>query len=89
MKCYTKIITWSQNIFKVPWGRVGEAFISELGRIISLFSNDSALSHIAINAVIVMLPLLLQKPSKKSKTSDHTKYLEKRLALWKVSFLTY
>ena len=28
-------------------------------------------------------PLLLQKPSKKSKAKDHTKYLSKRLELWK------
>ena len=28
------------------------------------------------------MPLMLQKPSSKSKAKDHSKYLEKRLKLW-------
>ena len=30
----------------------------------------------------IFLPLMLQKPSSKSKARDHSKYLEKRLKLW-------
>ena len=33
--------------------------------------------------VAIIFPLLLQKPSPQSKPSDHVKFLEKRLALWK------
>ena len=32
---------------------------------------------------MLIFPLLLQKPSLKSKAKDHAKHLERRLALWK------
>ena len=38
---------------------------------------------IAIPLLVIFLPLMLQKPAKKSKSSDHIRYLKKRLAMWK------
>ena len=32
---------------------------------------------------MICFPLLLQKPSKNSKTKEHIRYLEKRIELWK------
>ena len=52
-------------------------------RLIDLFVNKTPYYEVALNALMVMIPLLLQKPSKSSKTSDHIKHLEKRLNLWK------
>ena len=40
------------------------------------------LKVIAFKAITVMPSLLLQKPSRKSKSKDHLKSLESRLKLW-------
>ena len=58
-------------------------FIQEMKRLLDLFLNKTPYSSVALNALMVMIPLLLQKPSRNSKSSDHTKYLNKRMALWK------
>ena len=36
-----------------------------------------------MNLVIIFFPLMLKKPSARSKPRDHTKYLQKRLQMWK------
>ena len=47
------------------------------------FANGSQLESIALKASFVMQILLLQKPSKKSKSKDHISHLKRRLELWK------
>ena len=47
-----------------------------------LWINDTPLRKIALKAVHVMPALLLQKPSKSSKSKDHHADLERRLKLW-------
>ena len=81
--CYKEIVKWKKNLFLLPTGRVGKEFILEMKRLVDLFVNKTPYCNIALNALMVMIPLLLQKPSKNSKCSDHTKYLQKRLVLWK------
>ncbi|XP_057301658.1 uncharacterized protein LOC130636080 [Hydractinia symbiolongicarpus] len=51
-------------------------------RLINLWIADSPMKPISLKALHVMPSLLLQKPSKKSKSKDHTKALERRLTLW-------
>ena len=46
-----------------------------------VYSTES--QHIALKAALVLLALVLQKPSQKSKARDHQECLAKRLALWK------
>ena len=49
-----------------------------------MFNSSSATKSAAVTAmVMIMPPLLLQKPSRNSKAKDHKVYLEKRLTLWK------
>ena len=81
--CYKEIVKWKKNLFLLPTGRVGKEFILEMKRLIDLFNNKTPYCNMALNALMVMIPLLLQKPSKSSKCSDHIKYLQKRLMLWK------
>ena len=81
--CYKEIVKWRKNLFLLPSGKVGKEFILEMKRIIDLFVNKTPYYHVAMNALMVIIPLLLQKPSKSSKTADHVKYLAKRLVLWK------
>ena len=82
-QCYTEITKWRKNIFLLPSGRSGKEFVIEMKSLIDHFINKTPWSALAMNAVMVMIPLLLQKPSKSSKSADHTKYLCKRLTLWK------
>ena len=57
--------------------------ITEVTRIIKLFNSKTAWESIALHLLTVILPLMLQKPSANSKKKDHTRYLQKRLTLWK------
>ncbi len=38
---YNEIVTWKKNIFKLPRGRVGKEFVTELTRLINLFNFDT------------------------------------------------
>ena len=80
---HTRITTWEKNIFEVPRGKCGQDFIAEVDRLIQHFNTGSRLETVALNLVVVFFPLMLQKPSKRSKSSDHKRYLSKRLLWWK------
>ena len=57
--------------------------MKETDRLVSTWNCDSAdLQAISIKAVMIMLALLLQKPSFKSKSKEHTLCLKRRLHLW-------
>ena len=59
------------NLFKVPYGKAGKSFISELARLFKAFATSSALESVALRAATLMPILLLQKPARKSKVKDH------------------
>ena len=82
-KTYKKVVKWRRNIFSVPSGKAGKAFVEEMARTIGLFTRGSNWEAIALTMTMILPPLLLQKPSKKSKSKDHVQYLEKRLGWWK------
>ena len=50
--------------------------------LLGAFGSASALESMALKATIVLPILLLQKPSRISKTKDHVKCLERRLQHW-------
>ena len=79
---YNEIITWRKNLFMVPRGKVGTDFIKEITNIINQFTIPSKWTRLALAKVHIFIPLMLQKPSSKSKAKDHAKYLERRLKLW-------
>ena len=79
---YEEMITWRKNLFMLPRGKAGTDFIRELARLIRLFTVPSKWYRLALAKVHIFIPLMLQKPSAKSKAKDHAKYLEKRLKLW-------
>ena len=69
----------AKKIVLLPRGRVGTDFVKELTRMIKLYTTDSKWSRLAMTMLHVFVPLMLQKPSAKSKAKDHARYLEKRL----------
>ncbi len=80
---YGEIVTWRKNMFLVPRGKSGMDFIKELTRLIHLFVDTTRWERLAFSLVHIFLPIMLQKPSRKSKARDHATYLSKRLVRWK------
>ena len=64
---YSEIVHWRRNLFQVPLGASGRAFVYELSR---LFYAGSALESVALKSVFVCCVLLLQRPHRISKTQD-------------------
>ena len=80
---YQEVFCWRCNLFKVPSGKVGREFVNEMARLLFAFEQDIPLECIAIKAVMILPALLLQKPSPKCRSKDHTNFLRERLAKWK------
>ena len=85
---YEAVVYWKKNLFKLPSGAAGKAFIKECTRLFRAWTSKSALREIAIKCIMVMPHLLLQKPAKNSKARDHSDALKRRLALWERGDLT-
>ena len=81
-RIYDETTHWNRNLFKVPSGKAGTAFVRELSHMFRAFADSSALESVAMKAVMVMPALLLQKPHPRSKARDHVSHLERRLQLW-------
>ena len=79
---YKEAVHWRPNLFKVPYGKAGKSFVSELARLFKAFATGSALESIALKAATLLPLLLLQKPARRSKAKDHSTCLERRLNTW-------
>ena len=82
---YNEIVTWKKNLFKLPTGSAAKAFINELSLWLERLNRKTEHHSIALKVYIVSPALMLQKPSKMSKSREHCKKLEDRLAAWKDS----
>ena len=80
---YAEIVHWRRNLFKVPSGKPGKAFVKELARLFASYGEESALEAIALKAAFTLPVLMLQKPNPRSKTKEHSVHLQRRLDLWK------
>ena len=65
----------------MPSGAARKECIDEVTRLLKLWIQDLPLKSIALKAIHVMPALLLQKPSKNSKSKDHLVSLERHLKL--------
>ena len=77
-----KIVRWNRNLFLLPFGQAGKSFIDGISRLMDEWIHKPPLKDIAFKVIMVMPSLLLQKPSRKSKSKDHLKPLENRTKLW-------
>ena len=68
----------------LPNGSSGKDYIKEIIRMISEWLIESPIMECAMFALHVMPTLLLQKPSKSSKSKDHVITLKQRLEKWKI-----
>ena len=77
-RTYDELLQWKRNLFKVPSGKAGKAFVQ---RMFNAYAEGSALECVATKAAMTMLALLLQKPSSRSKARENVIHLERRLKL--------
>ena len=79
---YDTVVHWKRNLFLVPFGKVGKAFVQELARLFTAYGEGGALECIAIKAAMVMCSLLLQRPHRSAKARDFIASLAHCLDLW-------
>ena len=80
---YEEIVFWKNNIFDLPSGAAGKRYIRETTRLIEVWlAESSPLADSALKLLMCMPKMLLQKPYRKSKTKQHSTYLNKRLDQW-------
>ena len=79
---YEQVVYCRQNLFLLPTGKAGKKFIGEITKLINCWIDDTALKPIALKSIMVMPALLLQKPSRTSKSKDHFLALSRRIELW-------
>ena len=79
---YDEVVFWRKNVFKLPSGSVGKTFIDETSRLLGAYTSGNPLERIALKAVSLMTPLLLQKPYRNSVTKDNTNHLQCHMSLW-------
>ena len=80
---YNEIAAWKKNLFKLPTRNAAKAFTKELSLWLERFNRKTEHHSIALKVYIILPALMLQKPSKTSKSQKHCKTLEHRLAAWK------
>ena len=81
-EAYDNVKQWKRNIFKLPSGAAGKAFIRELTNLLNHFNTSSQMEPIALKMVMIFGPLMLQKPFKTSKARDHTQHIIKNMEMW-------
>lgn len=79
---YEKIVYWRRNLFLLPNGAAGKSFIRETTTLMNAWLENSPLKDCVMKAIHIMPALLLQKPSKTSKSQDQVKALERRMVKW-------
>ena len=70
---YESIVFWRKT------GAAGKRYINHITQLFYEWVNDSPLKDIALMAIHVMPAILLQKPSKNSKSVDHPKSVRKTI----------
>ena len=79
---YRVVVYWKRNLFRVPWGKLGKVFVSELSRLFRKYTNDSMLQRVALKVAMMMSSLLLQCFHLHSKQKEEILCFETRLSLW-------
>ena len=82
-EAYEKVVYWPRNIFELPKGQYGKAFIREITEWVNRWSNNTEYRDIAFDPIFVMPNLLLQRTNIKAKGSENKGTLNRRLSMWR------
>ena len=73
---YEEVVHRRHNIFLIPSGSAGKAFVREVARLYQAYADASTLECIPLKAGTVLQCLMLQKPHAKTKSKEHSTHLE-------------
>ena len=73
---------WKKNLFLLPTRKFDKLYIDESVKFLNSWVEGTALHNITFKIIMIMLKLLLQKPSKDSKVKDDLTALERRRESW-------
>ena len=76
---YDEGVFWRKNVFKIPSGKAGKAFIKLQTEWLSKLNTDTNFKGIALKVFMILPIILLQKPSARSKAKDHSEALLRRI----------
>ena len=79
---YERIVYFRKNLFTLPSGRSGKAFIREKTRLFNILNEAGPLEVVAMKAAMVMEALLLQRTSVKASAKGNKDTLGRRLLMW-------
>ena len=73
---------WKKNLFLLPTRKFDKLYIDESVKFLNSWVEGTALHNITFKTIMIMLNLLLQKPSKDSKVKDDLTALQRRRESW-------
>ena len=76
---YGETVCWRRNLFKIPSGKVGKTFVSEVAALFKAYNESAGLEPVAFCAVMIMPALLLLRAGPKMTNSEIKKCLERRI----------
>ena len=74
---FNELVHWKRNLFNLPKGTPGKAFINELTKRINEWCSKSPNRDICLKALVVMPSLILQRTSNKCKMSEIKSHVER------------
>ena len=82
-KAYEEQTRWHKNTFSPPSGHTGREIVKEHTCLLQVHKDRTPLECVALQAIMVMPGLLLQKPHAKAGSKNFSQHLARRLSLWK------
>jgi len=80
---YEEMVNWRTNLFLLPTGKKAKDFIKLTTVWLHHYNVGDSFQGLALNVVMILPNLFLQKPSATSKTKEHSKVQAERLQLSK------
>lgn len=80
---YEHIVYWRKNLFMLPSGALGKAFVREKARLFECMTPGNPLEPVAVKAMAIMEHLLLQNTHRNMEAREIKPLLERRLQQWK------
>ena len=79
----TSALVQEHTVFSPPLGQAGMDYVNENTRLLHAYKDMTPFERVALQAILVMLGLLLQKLHPKLGAKEFSRHLARCLALWK------
>ena len=88
LSAYETIVKWRKNLFELPKGAPGKAFVTLISSLIDAWCSKTEKREFALYAIAIMPNLLLQKTNNKAKGKENKETLTRRLEMWNSGKIT-